>query len=207
MTETSAAAAEDHRPPNWNIANQVTAARLVASLILFFTLQQAGVSDGRAWYLISVVLFLLAAATDWVDGYLARSRNLVTKLGRILDPLADKFIICGTFVYLSSLPGSGVPAWMTVIVVCRELVVTVLRSFLEQNGKDFSAKMPGKLKMVFQCALAVASMLLLAQTAGGTTPAAWLSNTVFALAWLMVLSTLYSGILYLPAAARELGDI
>ena len=109
-------------PPVWNIANQVTAARLVASGLLFVTLHFANLTDGRIWYLVSMVLFLLAAATDWLDGYLARSRNLVTQLGRILDPLADKIIICGTFVFLSANAGSGVPAWMTVVVICRELM-------------------------------------------------------------------------------------
>lgn len=200
-------AANSSPAPNWNIANQVTAARLVASVILFVTLHFAGAQDSKALYVISLILFLLAAATDWIDGYLARSRNLVTQLGRILDPFADKIIICGTFVFLSAITGSGVPAWLTVIVVCRELMVTVLRSFLEQHGKDFSAKTPGKLKMVFQCALAVASLLLLAQSAGGNSAASWLVTTVNWLGWLTVISTVYSGGLYLPAAARELRDI
>ncbi len=207
MTEPSPSTGSTDRPSNWNIANQVTAARLIASLILFVVLHFARVLDHRSIYLAAVVLFLLAAATDWVDGYLARSRNIVTKLGRIMDPLADKIIVCGTFVFLSSIERSGVAAWMTVVVVCRELVVTVLRSFLEQNGKDFSAKMPGKLKMVFQCAVTVASLWMLAESASGGTPAAWLPPTVSVLAWIMVLSTLYSGILYLPAAAQEIRDI
>lgn len=207
LDETISSNSHSNSPPVWNIANQVTVARLAASVALFVTLHFANLTDGRVWYLVSMVLFLLAAATDWLDGYLARSRNLITQLGRILDPLADKIIICGTFVFLSANSGSGVPAWMTVVVICRELVVTVLRSFLEQHGKDFSAKMPGKLKMVFQCALAVASLLMLAQSAGGGVVAGWLAKAVPVLAWVMVISTLYSGLLYLPVAARELRDI
>ena len=86
-------------PKTWNIANQVTVARLVASVFLFIAF-----SFGHYWS--SLVLFILGATTDWLDGYLARSRNLVTQLGRILDPLADKIITCGSFIFLSSISGS-----------------------------------------------------------------------------------------------------
>ncbi len=176
-----------------NVANQVTVARLAISLILFLALQ-------FRWYGPAIVLFLLGAGTDWLDGYLARSRNLVTQLGRILDPLADKIIICGTFIFLSSASGSQIAAWMTVVVIARELIVTVIRSFLEQQGKDFSAKMPGKVKMVLQCAAAVGSLILLRQA----NPPAWLTTTVVVLAWVMVISTVHSGWLYVLAASKLL---
>ncbi len=187
------------QPKTWNIANQVTVARLVASLFLFIAL-------AFHQYWLSLILFILGATTDWLDGYLARSRNLVTKLGRILDPLADKIIICGTFIYLSAISGSLIPAWMTVVVVVREMVVTVLRSFLEQEGHDFSAKMPGKIKMVLQCAAVIASLLMLAtRSADGGAAIAWLPGLVTPIAWAMAVSTIYSGVLYIPAAIRLLG--
>lgn len=187
------------QPKTWNIANQVTVARLVASLFLFIAL-------AFHQYWLSLILFILGATTDWLDGYLARSRNLVTKLGRILDPLADKIIICGTFIYLSAISGSLIPAWMTVVVVVREMVVTVLRSFLEQEGHDFSAKMPGKIKMVLQCAAVIASLLMLAtRNADGEAAIAWLPGLVTPIAWAMAVSTIYSGVLYIPAAIRLLG--
>ena len=151
-----------------------------------------------------MILFILGAATDWLDGYLARSRNLVTQLGRIMDPLADKIITCGSFIFLSAIGGSMIPAWMSVAVVVRELVVTVLRSFLEQEGHDFSAKMPGKIKMVLQCGTVIASLLLLATT-NAESGISWLPGLVTILAWSMVISTIYSGVLYIFAAVRLLG--
>ena len=188
------------QPKTWNIANQVTAARLGASLILFVTLH-------FGFYWISLILFILGAATDWLDGYLARSRNLITQLGRIMDPLADKIITCGSFIFLSSISGSMIPAWMSVAVVVRELVVTVIRSFLEQEGHDFSAKMPGKIKMVLQCGTVIASLLLLATTHPESGAGiSWLPGLVTIFAWSMVVSTIYSGVLYIPAAVRLLGE-
>ena len=102
------------------------------------------------------MLFAIAAGTDWVDGYWARRYGQVTQLGRILDPFADKIIICGTFIFLAAVPPSGdaddsaseVTAWMAVVVVAREMLVTALRSFFEEHGADFSAKWSGKWKMV-----------------------------------------------------------
>ncbi len=185
------------KPANWNLANQITAARLLVSVLLFVTL-------AFHWYGVSLFLFILGASTDWIDGYIARSRNLVTQIGRIMDPLADKIIIAGTFIFLSAIPESGIPAWMTVVVICREFVVTVLRSFMEQTGTDFSAKMPGKIKMVLQCAAAVASLILLISLPNAP---GWLTPTVTFLAWAMVLSTLYSGWLYIVAAGKILRDM
>ena len=109
-------------------------------------------------------MFVVAAGTDWVDGFWARRYGQVTTLGRILDPFVDKIIICGTFIFLvaeSAIRAS--PAWMAVIVVGRELLVTALRSFLEEQGADFSAKLSGKLKMVLQCLAATLSLLALSQ--------------------------------------------
>ena len=129
---------------------------------------------------------------------------MVTQLGRVLDPLADKIVICGSFIYLASIQDSGIAAWMAVIVVARELVVTVIRSFLEQHGKDFSANLPGKLKMVFQCA-AVAGALYLLHCANSVP--SFLPGLVISLAWLAVLSTIYSGIIYIFAAVRLVRDL
>lgn len=174
----------------WNLPNQITVARLVISVLLFVSLAQGA-------FVSALVLFILAAGTDWVDGYLARKYQLVTQLGRILDPFADKLLILGTFTYLAAYPASGVGAWVAVVVLARELLVTALRSFLEQKGHDFSATMAGKLKMVFQCALTVASLMLLAQ---GATAPWWLPRLVTFLCWITVASTIQSGWAYISAS-------
>src|SRR5215471_17613379 len=113
----------------WNVPNVLTIARLILSIFCF-------VAFIFEWYLAALILFAIAAGTDWVDGFYARRYGQITKLGRILDPFADKIIICGTFTFLAAVPptvtgesASEVAAWMAVIVVARELLVTALRSF------------------------------------------------------------------------------
>ena len=154
---------ESARPGHWlNLPNLITISRLLMAVVLFVLIEANG------WWKTATVLFLIAAATDFLDGYIARRYGLVTPLGRILDPFADKIIICGSFVFLLSDGGteakSGVTAWIVVVILAREMFVTSLRGFLEQRGQDFSAAFSGKLKMALQCA-AVPLCLLSMDTA------------------------------------------
>ncbi|MDP6467235.1 MAG: CDP-diacylglycerol--glycerol-3-phosphate 3-phosphatidyltransferase [Pirellulaceae bacterium] len=177
----------------FNVPNQLTAARFVLAIVVFVLIiwQQ---------YFAAMIVFIVAASTDWIDGYWARRFNQVTKIGRVFDPFVDKIIICGTFILLGAEKGSGIEAWMAVVVFGREMLVTALRSFIEQHGGDFSAKMAGKLKMVFQCAAVVVSLWVLKTGPEGT--AAWLHWTLIGLAWLAVLSTIQSGLGYVLASAK-----
>lgn len=179
---------------NLNLPNQITIARMVISLLLFIFMS-------FEQYMPALVCFVVAAGTDWVDGYVARKYDMVTQLGRILDPFADKILICGIFIYLSAIPNSMIAPWMSVVVVGRELLVTALRSFLEQQGSDFSASMAGKLKMVFQCAAVILSLLLLIQ---GGTPNDSLRLATVAVVWIAIISTVYSGAGYVFSAAKML---
>ncbi len=158
------------------------------------------------YYLAALMVFLIAASTDWVDGYYARRYGQVTTLGRILDPFVDKIIVCGSFIYLAAVrpeatlgQSSGIAAWMAVVVVGRELLVTALRTFLEGEGADFSAVLSGKLKMVLQCGAVAASLYAL--TYGEAPQPEWLR--VWALpitVWAAVLLTIYSGLEYVRRA-------
>jgi CDP-diacylglycerol--glycerol-3-phosphate 3-phosphatidyltransferase len=177
------------RPPIWSLPNQLTVARVALSVVMFFLL-------AYGWYAASFVLFVVAASTDWLDGYFARRWGLVTQLGRILDPFADKLIVCGTFIYLAAIPGSRVSAWMAVVVMARELLVTALRSFLEKQGRDFSAEMSGKLKMLFQCFAAGGSLFYLAWSPS------WLTTPLDVCLWIAVGLTVYSGAAYVRRAIR-----
>lgn len=191
----------------WNLPNQLTVARLILSVILF-------VFIAYEFYFVAFWLFIIAAGTDWLDGYFARKYNMITKLGRVLDPFADKIIICGTFIFVAATPGMmaspyGLKAWMVVVVVGRELLVTMLRSHIEGSGGDFSAKMSGKLKMVAQCVVGPAALLSLsypptaeAMAKGIMTPAAplWVSIILITSIWLTLLSTVYSGGMYVVRA-------
>ena len=184
----------------FNLPNQLTALRLGMSVVLFVLI---------AWkiYFAAFIVFLVAASTDWVDGYLARRYGMVTTLGRILDPFADKIIVCGSFIFLTAIPELQhyLPAWMVVVIVGRELLVTALRSFLEQRERDFSAVMSGKLKMVLQCVAVGVSLYFLSYLPDGAAPAAieWL---LIASIWAAVLLTVYSGIAYVRTAISLLNE-
>jgi CDP-diacylglycerol--glycerol-3-phosphate 3-phosphatidyltransferase len=149
-----------------------------------------------------MVVFIVAASTDWLDGYLARKYNLVTVLGRIFDPFVDKIIICGSFIFLVAVPKSGIAAWMAVVIVARELLVTALRGYLEGEGINFSASMSGKLKMVLQCAATIVVLFYLSYIGGGAVAPRWLQITVLATVWSAIVLTIYSGAVYVLAAVQ-----
>lgn len=185
-----------------NVPNVLTTARFVLAIVVFVLIPFER-------YLEATIVFVIAAGTDWIDGWWARKYNQVTKLGRIFDPFVDKIIICGAFTFLAAERGSGILPWMAVVVMGREMLVTAIRGFIEQQGGDFSAQMAGKLKMVFQCVAVVASLIALRhyQQSGsrGTSLAPWLYYTLHTSVWLAVVSTVYSGAEYVVAAARILG--
>jgi len=199
MSETPSDAAESQTPapaPQMlNVPNALSMSRLILACVVFALIE-------FDWFLAAFILFVIAASTDWVDGWWARKFNQVTQLGRMLDPFVDKIIICGTFIFLSAEydQGSGIAAWMTTIVVGRELLVTALRSMIEASGGDFSAGMSGKLKMVFQCVAVGASLITLSY--GVDAAPAWLTTTLFISAIVAVISTVQSGIGYVFAAIR-----
>jgi CDP-diacylglycerol--glycerol-3-phosphate 3-phosphatidyltransferase len=182
----------------FTVPNQLTAARLVLAVLLFVL-----ISWGR--HGPALVVFLIAAATDWLDGFWARRYGQVTKVGRIFDPFVDKIIICGAFILLAiemnDMPG-GVRGWMAIVVVAREMLVTSLRSFIERSGGDFSASMAGKLKMGFQCVAVAVSLLALDRA--GEPGWDWLLWAMPIAIWTAVILTIYSGVAYVAAAAKML---
>lgn len=177
----------------WNIPNLLTTVRLALAIGVVVLI-------AYEFYAAAVVIFIIAASTDWIDGYWARKYGQVTKFGRIFDPFVDKIIICGAFIALVAIPDSGIAAWMAIIVVARELLVTSLRGIIEGAGGDFSASVWGKWKMVFQCVAIVAALLCLVEHP----PAAWLNWTRMVSIWVAVALTVYSGLDYVTAAGRAL---
>jgi CDP-diacylglycerol--glycerol-3-phosphate 3-phosphatidyltransferase len=134
------------RPSLVNLPNQLTATRLLLGVVLF------GLIAWQAW-VWCLIVFAVAACTDWLDGYLARKQGLTSALGRVFDPLVDKIVVCGAYVFLLGVADkSGLAPWMVTIVIARELIITGLRSFLENQGVQFGADWLGKLKMGLQCA-------------------------------------------------------
>jgi CDP-diacylglycerol--glycerol-3-phosphate 3-phosphatidyltransferase len=127
-----------------NIPNQLTISRILVVPVLIVLLA----IDTRWTCLLAGILFALAGFTDLVDGYLARKDNQVTSLGKFLDPLADKVLVCSMLVMLVEL--DRVPAWIAIIIICRDLMVTGLRAVAADKGTVIAADKYGKVKTVLQ---------------------------------------------------------
>ena len=187
-----------------NLPNLITVSRFVLAIILFILIDLDG------WWRTAAALFVVAAFTDFLDGYLARKYGQITVLGRILDPFVDKLIICGSFIFLQGKSSggleSGVTAWMTFVIVAREMFITSLRAVLEQYGRDFSAKWSGKLKMLLQCLTVPVCLLSLSQLfldwAAGFDAAGQFLRLRDVMLWLTVGITVYSGLEYVARAMQ-----
>jgi CDP-diacylglycerol--glycerol-3-phosphate 3-phosphatidyltransferase len=184
------------RSPVYNLANQLTAARLVLGIVLFFLI-------GLGWWWWCIVVFAAAATTDWLDGYLARKQGLASALGRLFDPLVDKVVICGAYIFLLPVGGAGLFPWMVTVVVARELIITGLRSFLENRGTVFGADWLGKLKMGLQCAALFAIFVALGTAAaeGSESAQTFFDRVRDGLIYAMLGATALSGLQYLWRAA------
>ena len=185
--------------PLLNVPNLLSLARVPLAAVLFALVVY------EAW-LAGLVVFAVACATDWLDGWWARRYGPLTLVGRALDPLCDKVLVCGAFIYLLPVPGAGVLPWMVTVVVCRELLVTGLRGMVEAAGKRFGADWFGKLKMGLQCAVLIGVLLIQYARAEGFGPSVLgaLSAVQLVLLWAMLAATVGSGAQYVVKAARLL---
>jgi len=153
-----------------NLPNQITIGRLVLTVVFLVLLAQLDYEpQGRDLWIAQICfwLYIVAATTDVVDGYLARRQKQVTSFGRILDPFVDKILICGAFCMLTGVNfydpqagryATGIHPWMVVVIIGRELLVTSLRGFSEGQGAVFPATIYGKMKMLVQ-AIAIGVVL------------------------------------------------
>lgn len=183
----------------WNVPNAITMSRLLLAFVLF------GLIDIQGYWITAAVLFVFAAATDALDGYIARKYGMITTLGRILDPFVDKIIVGGAFIFLldkgnNTEMASGVSAWMVVIVIGREMFISSLRGFLEKQGQDFSAAWSGKVKMTLQCVAVTFSLLSLSPEYFFSEP--WFILVRDILLWSAVAVTVYSGVEYIVRATH-----
>jgi CDP-diacylglycerol--glycerol-3-phosphate 3-phosphatidyltransferase len=195
--------ADPTRPPPeplLNVPNLLSLARIPLAVVLFACVV------AEAW-LAGLVVFVVATATDWLDGWWARRYGPLTLVGRNLDPMADKVLVCGAFIYLLPVRGAGIDPWMVTVVVCRELIVTGLRGIVEATGRKFGADWFGKLKMGLQCAVLIGVLLIQWWRAAEFSPAVLdvLDRVQAVLLWAMLLATIGSGLQYCVKAARLLG--
>jgi len=181
------------------VATWLTVARLVmAPLFVVFLLRQTVHS---LW--IASALFTLASLTDTFDGYLARRTGTVTKLGRMLDPLADKLLVAFAYISFVILGIPGVALWMVIIIIARELFVTWLRSFVGRRGVIIHSSPLGKWKTTFQMVYVFGVLALMSfRAASDPAPSYWQNppspwSTILPIALLLTTAiTLLSGLDY-----------
>lgn len=134
-----------------NLPNCLSLTRIVAAPVIVGLLYVELWTGARYWAYLSCVLFMVASATDLFDGMIARQQNTITNLGKFLDPLADKLLICSVLIMLVRLgPEWRVPAWAVIIIIGREIAVTGMRAVASDMGQVIAADKFGKLKTVLQ---------------------------------------------------------
>lgn len=180
----------------FSLPNQLSLSRFLLAVVLFVLIHF------ESWIACIAILFV-AFVTDWLDGYFARARGLTSEIGRSLDPLADKVLTGGAFIFL--LPRGTAEGWLTpwmvTLVICRELIITAVRGYMEKQGVPFGAERLGKVKMLLQCVALVAiftSLVLIL-------PELDIVRNV--LVWAMVLATALSGVEYLYRASVLLSPV
>ena len=204
-----------------NIPNQLTVLRLILAGVFFAVLNQyhfefESTSEQSFTLIAAFSLFILAAVTDWLDGYLARRWQVESAFGRIMDPVCDKVLVLGAFIYLAGprfiVPpidgelsyemASGVYPWMITVVLARELLVTAVRSELEAQGMKFGANIFGKLKMVLQ---SFAVPIILAMVWIGPIRHDWAAVIRDVVVYATVIATIMSGVPYIRGIITAAG--
>jgi CDP-diacylglycerol--glycerol-3-phosphate 3-phosphatidyltransferase len=178
--------------PVFNLANNITLFSFVIVPILIVILLY---STSKTASLIAAALFAFAAFTDWLDGYVARRQNIITSMGKFLDPLADKILVSVTLIMLLSL--ERVPAWMVVIILTREVAVTGLRIGVAHEGVIIEASKLAKYKTALQ--LVAIEALLIHYTFFHIN----FHQTGMILLWGAMIITLWSGFTYFTAFFKK----
>ena len=182
----------------FNLPNSITAVRIALVPVFVWLLVGANTSVTSLGRWLALAIFVIAISTDGLDGYLARKRGLVTNLGKILDPIADKALIGGALIALSAL--GEVDWWLTALLLVRELGITFYR-FAVIRKRIVAASGGGKLKTVLQ---AVTVVLLLAPLTTALSP--WYKTVSLGMLYLTLIVTVYTGMQYLVAATKHADD-
>jgi CDP-diacylglycerol--glycerol-3-phosphate 3-phosphatidyltransferase len=168
-----------------------------------------------AWAYVAVGIFIVAAITDALDGYLARRWEAISMFGRIMDPFCDKVLVLGAFVYLAGprfvvqewvddgrflTMATAVYPWMVVLILARELLVTGIRGVVESGGTSFGSMWSGKAKMILQSIVIPTVLVLVVRMHTHETP--WAMWTCHVLVYLTLAVTVWSGLPYV-AGLRE----
>jgi CDP-diacylglycerol--glycerol-3-phosphate 3-phosphatidyltransferase len=210
-------------PVRRNLPNTLTLLRLVIAAGFFATISlsvlrgEGHEASRQLWGNIAVGLFIIAAATDALDGHLARKWGVVSDFGRIMDPFCDKVLVLGTFAYLASprfaeidangqvsSMTTGIWAWMVVVIISRELLVTAIRGVLESKGIAFGADWWGKSKMILQSIAAPFCLFVAVNPA--IMAMSFFTGLQLVLVWATVIVTTISALPYILRARTLLAE-
>ena len=155
-----------------NLPNKLTTLRVIMiPFFVFFLLWQNG--ENYTFRMIALALFIIASLTDLLDGKIARKYNLVTNFGKCMDPLADKLLVCSALICLIEL--NALPAWMVIIIISREFIISGFRLIASDNGVVIAASYWGKFKTTFQMVSVVLLILDIQALAFVTTICVWIA--------------------------------
>ena len=154
-----------------NLPNKLTVLRviLIPFFVVFMLVNILGAYD--KW--IALAIFIVASLTDLLDGKIARKYNLVTNFGKFMDPLADKMLVCSALICLTAL--DRLPAWITIVIICRDFVISGFRLVAADNGVVIAASYWGKYKTTFQMIMVCLLIADLAPLALVTTIVTWIA--------------------------------
>jgi CDP-diacylglycerol--glycerol-3-phosphate 3-phosphatidyltransferase len=183
-----------------NLANALTMFRLIAAPVFVFLL----VRETRQDLWAASILFVVATLTDAFDGYFARRKGTITHVGRWLDPIADKVLICGTYLAFLAMGVPAVKAWMVAAIIGREVLVSALRSLAGRRGIIIHSSQLAKWKTGFQMGVAMAILALMClRSAANPSPGYWIDpgseaarTSLVAAILLTITLTILSGVDY-----------
>lgn len=187
------------------LPNAITTMRLGVAIAFFAVVSNLPAEPEAMSGWIAVTLFVFAAATDVVDGYLARRWDAVTPFGRVMDPFVDKVLVIGGLILLAGgelSSRSGIATWMAILVLGRELLVTSVRAVVESSGGAFPADWAGKVKMLLQCVAIPVALGVAAIPSIGASES-WRSASGI-LTWSMLVATVASALPYIWRAGHML---
>ena len=155
-----------------NLPNKLTVLRVIMIPFFVIALMMEG-GNNQTYRMIATAIFVIASLTDFLDGNIARKYNLVTNFGKFMDPLADKLLVCSALICLIEL--GQLPAWMVLIIISREFIISGFRLVASDNGVVIAASYWGKWKTVFQMISVILLILNIEALSMVTTLALWIA--------------------------------
>ncbi|MFH2137222.1 MAG: CDP-diacylglycerol--glycerol-3-phosphate 3-phosphatidyltransferase [Candidatus Omnitrophota bacterium] len=182
-----------------NLPNRLTILRIILTFVFMILLFH----EGLPAKILAFVAFTIASITDFYDGYIARKYNLITDLGKLLDPIADKILVLGAF--LAFVEMGIIPAWIVVVIIMRELLITGMRILAANKGKVLAAAKAGKHKTISQIVsiFLILGFIILKEAGAEVFPfwnpwvEFWFNKSIYIFMLITVAFTLISGLFYL----------